>query len=1131
MRLLIFSILIVFFSNVLYAQFTDDFSDGDFSNNPTWIGNTNKFIVNTSNELQLFENPQAAGTSYLSTESTAVFDASWEFFVKFNFNPSSTNYCDVYLCSNNLDLTASTQGYFVRLGNTADEVSLYRKNPTSSTIIIDGADGRLNSNTVVVRVKVTRDFDGNWTLMSDTLGGTNYYIEGQAFDNNYVQFSHFGVLCVYTSTRSQHMFFDDFVVTGTGFVDNEPPYLVSLKVLDNQNLLLTFSENLDPVSALDINNYLVNNFIGQPDECFFFEGDPSKVQLVFSNSFASGQNYTLFYQNIKDLSNNVIVSDGIAFSYVLIEPRMIVINEIMADPDPPVELPNAEYVELFNTTSYSINIGGWTYRIGTSSRVLEDAVIAPNGYLILCHTNNVSDFEVYGNVLGVSTFPAISNTGETITLFDDTNQIIDQVSYSDRWYNDNNKKNGGWSLEKIDPLNNCAPHTNWTASNDESGGSPGRINSVYAVNIDNIKPYVLGVDISAANELRVTFSEPVDSVSALNLNNYFVDNDLDYPIYVAFENTSNISVLLQFPFSFPENIVYIITISNIKDFCGNVMETSSHNFINYSPKEFDILITEIMANPVPSAGLPEAEYVELHNRTQYPLNLNGWKFTASTTTKTIPNCPINPGDYIVLTKTDFLSMFQELDTYDKFVGVDGFPVLSNSGTSLVLRDKTDKIIHTVFYSDTWYKDNFKKNGGYSLEMIDINNPCEGGENWRAAIPAGTPGKQNSVYGTNPDITRPYPIAVDPVNPDSLIVYFNEPLLKNTISVSTFSVEEFGNPISILAVEPSFSVVRMKFNQNFETGKLYHLIINQDITDCVGNNIPQNTSFRFAIADSVIENDLIINEILFNPYTYGKDFIEFYNRSEKIIDLKNLWYSDLDDAGVIKNSYRITEISRLVLPGEYVALSTDIQNIKDNYYVPYPENLYQVLKIPSMPDDKGHVLLTDRVLNKIDEVKYNKNQHYKLLASQDGVSLERINPDRPSNDITNWHSASQTVGFATPGYKNSQYSDQLITQSIITVNPKVFSPDNDGFDDILNIRYSLNELGYTATMAIYDADGRFVTFIVNNQLLDVEGNFVWDGFDSANKLCQPGIYIIYVEMFNLSGNKIVEKLPIVLSRKN
>ncbi|MDD3860601.1 MAG: lamin tail domain-containing protein [Bacteroidales bacterium] len=1127
MRKLIFILTIL--PLISFAQFSDDFSDGDFTSDPTWTGNTDKFIIDASNQLQLYENPLAEGVSQLSTFSGAINDASWEFLVKLDFNPSSTNYCEVYLASNNSDLASVTNGYFVKIGNTADEVSLYRKDASTSTMIIDGTDGRLNTTTVNVRVKVTRDIDGNWTLMSDTLGGTDYYTEGSVLDNTYFSSSYFGLRCVYTSTRSQHIFFDDFVVTGDAFVDDVQPQLLSSQVIDEQHFLMIFSEALDPGTGLNITNYSVNNGIGNPAVASFYESDASKVLLEFSTSFVSGTNYILQYQNIADLSMNPIVPGFISFSYIDFVAGMVVINEIMADPDPPVGLPNAEYVELFNTSDYTIDLTDWIYTIGTSSKTLSSYQLEAGEYLILCHTNFVSEFELFGNTLGIESFPLITNGGQTIVLKDKDSQEIDRVTYSDSWYQDSNKKDGGWSLEKIDPSNTCSPQTNWIASNNEFGGTPGIINSVFAINNDTQAPEVLSVNVTAGNEITLVFSEPVDTLTSLVLTNYNVSPDFGNPFYAIADPSNESSVILQFPSSFSENLNYSITVSNISDWCGNIMTEQTAGFILYNPADYDIIITEIMADPEPVVLLPEAEYIELYNSTAYDLDLTNWTISAGSTTRTLAYCVIPASGYLVLCHQDNLALFDDLLNV---AGVESFPALTNGGAVLTLRDKNNNIVHTVTYSDTWYQDNFKKNGGYSLEMIDLNNVCEGAENWRASehISGGTPGVVNSINGSNPDLTLPYPIAAEAIMPDTLVVYFSE-ILKSEFAndVLNFEVEEFGNPVWISAAEPDFSIITMKFDGEFEIGKLYYLNIKDSIRDCAGNKVLANSSFRFAIADSVVAGDIVINEILFNPLSGGEDFVELYNNSDKILDLKHLWFCNKDELGEIKDSYLISTISRLMEPGEYCVISEDTEFLIDNYYVPYPENLFECDNLPSMADDEGNILLSDRFLNEIDIVYYTDEQHYKLLASDDGVSLERINFNRSSADESNWHSASQTAGFATPGYKNSQFSSEIVTETTISLSPEAFSPDNDGYNDRLTISYKLDEPGYTATMAIYSSDGRFITYLLNNQMLAMEGNVFWDGFDKGNNICPAGIYILYVEMFNLTGKKIAEKHAIVLSK--
>ncbi len=1127
-KILIASFLLIPFIGL--AQFSDDFTDGDFTSNPTWDGNTSDFIVNGSNQMQLNGNSVDGGISYISTSSEAMYTASWEFYVKMEFNPSSTNFCSVYLTSNNSDLTAATQGYFVKIGNTADEISLYRQDDGSASVIIDGVDDRIDMDPVDLRVKVTRDFDGNWTLMTDTLGGTDYFTEGTVFDDTYSSSDYFGVYCKYTSTRWNLFYFDDFVVTGDPYTDIDAPEYQSYQILDDQNIVLFFNEDLDATTALDASNYLINNSIGNPQTVTFYESNNSQVLLELATALSSPAEYTLQYENIEDLNSNVITADSFDFSYMAIEAGMIVINEIMADPTPAVLLPEVEFVEIYNTTEYTINLEDWTYQIGSTEKTIPSYSLGGGEYLILCDEDDIALFESYGNTLGIASFPLITNGGQTIIIYDTTMNVIDEVTYSDAWYQDSNKEEGGWTLEKIDPTNTCSPQTNWIASNNYNGGTPGEINSVYAINNDTVAPEILSVSVSASNELTVIFSEPTDTTESLTLSKYDITPDFGTPIFAMVNPENSNEILIQYAVSFAENVNYELTVESIPDFCGNIMIRQTVPFIIYTASPYDLLITEIMADPDPVVLLPEAEYIEIYNSTEYDLDLSDWTISAGSTERTIDFGLIESEGYMVLCDDGDVYLFEdELNV----VAVDGFPSLTNGGATLTLRDDEGRVIHTITYSDTWYNDNFKAEGGYSLEMIDLNNPCEGALNWTASedISGGTPSAENSVIGDNPDIISPYPVAAEVIAPDTVVVYFSETLQESFANnTDNFEVSQFGNPSWISAAEPDFATIKMKFDGEFETGTVYYLNITDSVRDCIGNLVVENTSIRFGIADSVQTGDLVINEILFNPFSGGSDFVEIYNNSDRLVDLKKLWLVSLDELGEVKYSYQMTEISRLLLPGEFCAVSEDIQFLTDNYYIIYPENLYEIDDVPSMPDDEGTIIVSDRYQNYIDEVYYTDDQHYKLLASDDGVSLERINYDTPSDEESNWHSAAQDAGFATPGYVNSQYSSEIVSESTISVTPEAFSPDNDGVDDRLTISYNLDEPGYTATMAIYGSGGNFITYIKNNEMLGVEGTLFWDGFDNGNNICQPGIYILYVEMFNLTGNKIVKKIPFVLSVK-
>ena len=142
MKKCFFTFIFILYALIGYTQFADDFSDGDFTINPTWIGDIGNFEIDSAFKLHLSDS--ITNTSYLSTESKAIINGVWEFEVKMDFAPSSTNYSKVYLISDEQDLTSSLNGYYVRIGGQSgaiDDVSLYIQNGSSTTKIIDGADG------------------------------------------------------------------------------------------------------------------------------------------------------------------------------------------------------------------------------------------------------------------------------------------------------------------------------------------------------------------------------------------------------------------------------------------------------------------------------------------------------------------------------------------------------------------------------------------------------------------------------------------------------------------------------------------------------------------------------------------------------------------------------------------------------------------------------------------------------------------------------------------------------------------------------------------------------------------------------------------------------------------------------
>jgi len=248
------------------AQFSDNFSDADFTTNPAWIGDDSVFtVVDVSGNLQLRSNKLIPSTSYyLSTPSSQSTDAQWEFYTHLAFNTSSANYVDIYLIADQSNLfSASLNGYFVRIGGTSDEISLYRRVSGTAVEIIDGTDGVTNISNNILKIKITRSISDDWVLDRDITGtGTSYFNEGTVNDATINASNYFGIAITQsTATFFQKHFFDD-IYAGPIILDVIPPVLLSANVIGTTQVDVLFNEPLDQTSAETVGNYSLNRKIG-----------------------------------------------------------------------------------------------------------------------------------------------------------------------------------------------------------------------------------------------------------------------------------------------------------------------------------------------------------------------------------------------------------------------------------------------------------------------------------------------------------------------------------------------------------------------------------------------------------------------------------------------------------------------------------------------------------------------------------------------------------------------------------------------------------------------------------------------------------------------------------------------------
>lgn len=822
------------------AQWTEDFSDGDFSSTPNWSGDLTRFTI--ENE-ELRSNSTTVGDEfYLSTPSTlAQGDVEWRFRVNMKFNTSGANYTDVFLMADTSALNAVANGYFIRIGDTDDDLSLYKRANGAETQLTNGTDDRTHNKNIAI--KVTRTALGTWTVSADYAGGSTYESEGTAMDSEITSSSYFGFL-ITQSTASFHLkhYYDDIYV-GPLVLDTKKPNLLNTQIVNTNTLLLTADEPIDTLGT----TFILSNGYGTPDNVVV---NKDKISLNYTTDLVNGT-YTLTVSQLRDLSSNEL-DTTFSFQYLKGESPSVgdlIITEIMADPSPPVDLPDAEYVELYNTNALPLELQGCTLDDGGSPADLPTFILKSGEYVLLCIEGNKGLFSTVNNVLATR-LPTLNNGGDILTLRNQANEILDRVVYTDQLYGDEQKKQGGYSLEKINLISDCNEQINWTASASADGGTPGRMNSVNGLANDAIAPLLLTATIEN------------DTTVILSLNENAVNQDL--------LSTTNYTLI-------PDNV-------GIKS-------------INYDNISYQI--------------------------------------TLSLTTP------------------------------------------------------------------------LRANETYQLEL-------------------------------------------------------------------------------------------------------------KNLTDCHGNNASNITTQLIATQLPVV-GDLIINELLFNPNKDGVDFIEIYNKSQNYIKLEDLVLARYTDT--ITNETPITQAG-ILYPNSYIVVSTDSAATSASY--PKTKNQIQLNSLPPMNNDEGVVLLRSAT-STLDSVPYSDEQHFELLTSTDGVSLERISHTGQSYSPFLWHSASSSQGYATPGYQNSQYRSTKSSSSTFELSSKVFSPDGDGYQDKLILRYDLKQNGTVLNAYVFALNGRKIDQAIVSEILSINGLISWDGILKNGSKLPVGNYILLLEYFDLEGNTGKKKL--------
>lgn len=741
MRICLF---LLFLPSIVLAQFNDDFSDGDFLF-PAWTGDSAAFAV-VNETLQLQSAGSATSGLFYSHTYNGYQEHEWSFHLKLNFSPSSQNYCRYYLYADNDSPLLVQNALYLQLGESGsnDAPELKWMNSGNSTLLARGINGSIASPTDLLYT-VQCDSNYYWTLWTTDLSGNK--ILQFAFQQNLSSYAVYaGWQCTYTSSNADNFYLDD-VYEGLLHYDTIPPFVTSVSVLNSDSILVTWNEAIDPALAtFRINGINCSQYSVVNSNCLLLQS---------SQFFQSGNTNLLACNQVADLQGNLKSYDTISFTYIFARvagATEIRINELMADPQDANQLPEAEYIELHNTTADYLLLDSLQLNDGTSFARIESDTIAPFAYLVYSSTTGATTLKHAGIAArGLPNFPSLNNSGDSIRLTDRNDILLDEIIYTAETYHNSLKAAGGWSLEKIDEDFPCSSAANWTASKDASGGTPGVRNSVDGVYEDVQPPCMDYAWMPDSLHVIIRFTETMDPAALASIASYSVETGSNAVNGIEVLTSSSVKLELLQAVQ-PGQLFTVRTIKTLSDCSGNPIGDCNVTLtgISHAPAKGDLLINEVLFNSTNG----NADFIELINASEHLLALDSIRFARKNDTGEAQDMVILhtegrvllPGKLLAFSSSPEQVIHEYPLSNSKTILAQEIPPLNNNEGTLCIFNSQLESIDQFHYSEKMHYPLLNTVKGVSLERISVMAATDDSINWHSAAATcgyATPGYKNS----------------------------------------------------------------------------------------------------------------------------------------------------------------------------------------------------------------------------------------------------------------------------------------------------------------------------------------------------------------------------------------------------
>ncbi len=477
----------------------------------------------------------------------------------------------------------------------------------------------------------------------------------------------------------------------------------------------------------------------------------------------------------------------------------IVITEIMAKPNPSVQLPEVEWIEIYNTTDRTLTLEGCKISSPAKTGTLNDYILEPHDYAVLCSYNAMLELSALTpKICVVESMPALNNDGTLLTLKNKQNHTISLVEYSTDWYDSEPfKANGGWSLERRDPTNPLSNSTTWAPSIDPRGGTPAEINSIACSMPDELIPRITSFGVENNRSILIYFNKSMQGeIIELQKSIAIAGNSLKSLNWIT-PQRQTLNIYLTEPLD--STYAIDITFSDMRCVSDwSMPDTTITLALPHQAQYMDIIFNELM--PYVSNG--NSKFIELYNNSDFYIDLSRLMLSNRDADNNLHNSKIfcststllPPQQYAVISP-DTSAIHYPLGINPQSIYITAtLPSTPATEGTIVLTDRSGNIIDEIHYSDSWHHPQLNDLHDISLERINPMSPTQDPTNWHSSASHNTAGWLNSQTINNSNTQQDKYFWLDdptfsPNNDghrDHLIIHHNLPTAGYTLTIDAYT---------------------------------------------------------------------------------------------------------------------------------------------------------------------------------------------------------------------------------------------------------------------------------------------------------------------------------------------------------